>query len=67
MKLPENERVWKNQFNCSFLPIKPIATKYLNNLTDNLRKLGYKHNLYIMQSNGGITTVDDVKANQLHL
>jgi N-methylhydantoinase A/oxoprolinase/acetone carboxylase beta subunit len=46
--------------------VKPIATKYLNNLTDNLRKLGYKHNLYIIV-NGGITTVDDVKANQLHL
>jgi N-methylhydantoinase A len=47
--------------------VKPIATKYLNNLTDNLRKLGYKHNLYIMQSNGGITTVDDVKANPITL
>lgn len=47
--------------------VKPIATKYLNNLTDNLRKLGYKNNLYIMQSNGGITTVEDVKANPITL
>jgi N-methylhydantoinase A len=47
--------------------VKPIATKYLNNLTDNLKMLGYKNNLYIMQSNGGITTVEDVKANPITL
>ncbi len=47
--------------------VKPIATKYLNNLTHHLHKLGYKNNLYIMQSNGGITTVEDVKANPITL
>lgn len=47
--------------------VKPIATKYLNNLAHNLQKKGYHHNLYIMQSNGGITTVDDVKANPITL
>lgn len=47
--------------------VKPIATKYLNNLTNNLQQLGYKNNLYIMQSNGGITTVEDVKANPITL
>jgi N-methylhydantoinase A len=47
--------------------VKPIATKYLNNLYENLQKLDYKNNLYIMQSNGGITTVDDVKANPITL
>ncbi len=47
--------------------VKPIATKYLNNLTHHLQRLGYKNNLYIMQSNGGITTVDDVKANPITL
>jgi N-methylhydantoinase A len=47
--------------------VKPIATKYLNNLTHHLQKLGYKNNLYIMQSNGGITTMDDVKANPITL
>ncbi|WP_299671230.1 hydantoinase/oxoprolinase family protein [uncultured Polaribacter sp.] len=47
--------------------VKPIATKYLNNLTHHLQKLGYKNNLYIMQSNGGITTVGDVKANPITL
>ncbi|MDG2397643.1 MAG: hydantoinase/oxoprolinase family protein [Flavobacteriaceae bacterium] len=47
--------------------VKPITTKYLNNLTHNLQKLGYKNNLYIMQSNGGITTVEDVKANPITL
>ncbi|HAY3535756.1 hydantoinase/oxoprolinase family protein [Elizabethkingia anophelis] len=47
--------------------VKPIATKYLNNLTVNLKQMGYKNNLYIMQSNGGITTVEDVKANPITL
>lgn len=47
--------------------VKPIATKYLNNLTHHLKNLGYKNNLYIMQSNGGITTVEDVKANPITL
>ncbi len=47
--------------------VKPIASKYLNNLTKHLQNLGYKNNLYIMQSNGGITTVDDVKANPITL
>ncbi|WP_242157190.1 hydantoinase/oxoprolinase family protein [Aestuariivivens sediminis] len=47
--------------------VKPIATKYLNNLTHHLQNLGYKNNLYIMQSNGGITTVEDVKANPITL
>ncbi|WP_417444089.1 hydantoinase/oxoprolinase family protein [Joostella sp.] len=47
--------------------VKPIATKYLNNLKASLKKMGYTHNLYIMQSNGGITTVEDVKANPITL
>lgn len=47
--------------------VKPIAIKYLNNLYHHLQNLGYKNNLYIMQSNGGITTVDDVKANPITL
>lgn len=47
--------------------VKPLATKYLNNLTHHLQKLGYKNDLYIMQSNGGITTVEDVKANPITL
>ncbi len=47
--------------------VKPIATTYLNNLTRHLQNLGYKNNLYIMQSNGGITTVEDVKANPITL
>lgn len=47
--------------------VKPIASTYLNNLTARLKELGYKNNLYIMQSNGGITTVEDVKANPITL
>jgi N-methylhydantoinase A len=45
--------------------VKPIVVKYLNKLSLNLQKLGYKNNLYIMQSNGGITTVEDIKANPI--
>jgi N-methylhydantoinase A len=47
--------------------VKPTASKYLNNLDANLTKMGYKESLYIMQSNGGITTVGDVKINPITL
>ena len=47
--------------------VKPIATEYLDNLSSNLKKLNYEESLYIMQSNGGITTVEDVKANPITL
>jgi len=45
--------------------VKPIAKTYLNNLEKNLNRLGYNKNLYIMQSNGGITTVNDIKTNPI--
>lgn len=47
--------------------VKPITTKYLNKLADSLYRLGYKENPYIMQSNGGITTLEDVKQNPIVL
>ena len=45
--------------------VLPIAKKYLNNLENNLKEKGLKHTPYIMQSNGGITTINDVKTNPI--
>ena len=45
--------------------VLPIAKKYLNNLENKLRKQGLKNAPYIMQSNGGITTINDVKTNPI--
>jgi N-methylhydantoinase A len=45
--------------------VLPIAKKYLNNLEDKLYKQGLKNKPYIMQSNGGITTINDVKENPI--
>ena len=45
--------------------VLPIAKKYLNNLENNLKEKGLKNTPYIMQSNGGITTINDVKTNPI--
>lgn len=45
--------------------VLPIAKKYLNNLEDKLKSKGLKDSPYIMQSNGGITTINDVKSNPI--
>lgn len=45
--------------------VLPIAKKYLNNLESKLKNKGLKHAPYIMQSNGGITTINDVKNNPI--
>lgn len=45
--------------------ILPIAKKYLNNLESKLKEKGLKNAPYIMQSNGGITTINDVKTNPI--
>jgi N-methylhydantoinase A len=45
--------------------VLPIAKKYLNNLEDKLKAKGLKNAPYIMQSNGGITTINDVKSNPI--
>ncbi|WP_335965462.1 hydantoinase/oxoprolinase family protein [Galbibacter sp. PAP.153] len=45
--------------------VLPTAKKYLNNLEDKLHEKGLSHAPYIMQSNGGITTINDVKANPI--
>lgn len=47
--------------------VKPTTNKYLNELSGNLKKMGYKSNPFIMQSNGGITTIDHAKENPIVL
>lgn len=45
--------------------VLPIAKKYLNNLERKLKNQGLKQTPYIMQSNGGITTMNDVRSNPI--
>ena len=45
--------------------IKPIAKNYLHRLETEILKIGYKNKLYVMQSNGGMNTVDDIKLNPI--
>ncbi len=45
--------------------VLPLAKKYLNNLEKKLKAKGLKKAPYIMQSNGGITTIKDVKENPI--
>ena len=45
--------------------VLPIAKKYLNNLEEKLKAKGLKDAPYIMQSNGGITSINDVKSNPI--
>jgi len=45
--------------------VLPIAKKYLNKLEERLKQNGLHNTPYIMQSNGGITTINDVKANPI--
>ncbi|WP_034917718.1 hydantoinase/oxoprolinase family protein [Gillisia sp. CAL575] len=45
--------------------VLPIAKNYLNKLEEKLQFNGLKNLPYIMQSNGGITTINDVKANPI--
>jgi len=45
--------------------VLPIAKNYLNKLEERLQSKGLKNLPYIMQSNGGITTINDVKANPI--
>jgi N-methylhydantoinase A len=45
--------------------VLPIAKKYLNNLEAKLKSQGLRQSPYIMQSNGGITTLNDVRSNPI--
>ncbi len=42
--------------------LKPITSRYLNNILDSLEKMGYKKRLLVMTSNGGVVdTVDAIE------
>ncbi len=45
--------------------VLPIAKKYLTNLEEKLKAKGLKNAPYIMQSNGGIASVNDIKTNPI--
>ncbi|MEM1258932.1 MAG: hydantoinase/oxoprolinase family protein [Bacteroidota bacterium] len=45
--------------------VLPIAKKYLDQLKEKLGQQGLRDTPYIMQSNGGITTLNDVKNNPI--
>ncbi|MDE0471414.1 MAG: hydantoinase/oxoprolinase family protein, partial [Ekhidna sp.] len=45
--------------------VLPIAKKYLNNLNEKLSYKGLNSSPYIMQSNGGITSINDVMTNPI--
>ncbi|MEM9718712.1 MAG: hydantoinase/oxoprolinase family protein [Bacteroidota bacterium] len=45
----------------------PLTVHYLNRLVDKLRNRGLNHAPYIMQSNGGISTLNAVKSNPISL
>lgn len=45
--------------------VLPIAKTYLNNLEQKLKVKGLQDAPYIMQSNGGITSINDVKSNPI--
>lgn len=45
--------------------VLPIAKTYLNNLEEKLKAKGLQDAPYIMQSNGGITSINDVKSNPI--
>ncbi len=45
--------------------VLPIAKKYLNNLEERLREKELRNAPFIMQSNGGITSINDVKSNPI--
>lgn len=47
--------------------VLPLAKKYLDNLNNNLQAKGLKSSLFVMQSNGGISTVESVKTNPITL
>ncbi|MEL6192443.1 MAG: hydantoinase/oxoprolinase family protein [Bacteroidota bacterium] len=47
--------------------VTPVARTYLNKLETKLKEAGFQPAPYIMQSNGGITTVGAVKANPITL
>lgn len=47
--------------------VSPIATQYLDHLNDKIKENGFQKELYIMQSNGGLMTLQGAKANPISI
>jgi N-methylhydantoinase A len=59
----EYERSSTAAFNAGLLP---IMRTYLDSLESRMRKLGFGHDMHLMQSNGGITTSKIAKERPVH-
>ncbi len=47
--------------------VMPETRRYLEKLVKGLSKMGFSEDIYIMKSNGGITTVDDLNRFPVHM
>jgi N-methylhydantoinase A len=46
--------------------VRPKVEQYLSTLEDELRKMGVKINMHVMQSNGGVSTFDQAKRTPIY-
>lgn len=64
-------REWREYERCSSTVLSayvlPKTQTYLDNLSKQLKSKGLESSLFVMQSNGGISTVDSVKKNPITL
>jgi N-methylhydantoinase A len=63
-KAPEFERTSTTVVNAY---IAPRVTSYLNRLTERLREAGYRHDLLVMQSSGGVMTRDYLQSSPVRV
>jgi N-methylhydantoinase A len=56
--MPEIREFERTSTTVANVYVKPIARRYLNKLRDEVRQLGLRGDLYVMLSNGGITTCE---------
>jgi N-methylhydantoinase A len=56
--MPEIREFERTSTTVANVYVKPIARRYLNKLHAEVQQLGFRGDLYIMLSNGGITTCD---------
>ncbi|HXH08542.1 MAG TPA: hydantoinase/oxoprolinase family protein [Alphaproteobacteria bacterium] len=56
--MPEIREYERTSTTVANVYVKPIARRYLNKLRAEVRQLGFQGDLYIMLSNGGITTCE---------
>jgi N-methylhydantoinase A len=56
--MPEIREFERTSTTVANVYVKPIARRYLNKLRSEVQRLGFQSDLYIMLSNGGITTCE---------